>query len=576
MHKLSLGGILLATSASLAAQSTSGYLVDSNLDQLFSVDLATGAATLIAGTLNNGLDTPAGLTWRQATQELWTIDLNGGEVGTIDVLTGTFTAVFQTSLSGWQDIAWDAGNQVFFLANQNGNNYRLDPLTGTTTLLGAAGVSLITSLDIDATGALVGIDFNGAVVSVDKATGAATTLSTTLGGFQGLGIDQTTGVWYGANTNTDALHTIDPLTGVNAVVGPNGAGVQFAKGFDLIDVGGGNFATAIRFGEGCNKTFASFLESFTAFDLNNSTLLFVPTGNGYVVLPQAGTANWHTPSGGAQVIGDDQVLPFALGWTLPYPGGTTTDVYVSSNGFVHGVPNTASGCCAFNSTQFLTTGAVWSALWHDLNPSAGGTVTFETNATTGDAYVTFDQVPQYNTSNLNTFQFAFHSTGQVEILWQNCAVSACTVGWSPGQANLAPPAIDISAASAITTAPDTQPLSLSSSARPVLGTTINLVVGNVPVGTPIGAVIYGLGKFDPGISLTGIGMPDCFRFCTPDSSSLTIAPVGTFSSPFSLPNNVAFAGVHIIAQGAIYNPAGNHNQLGALSSNGVDLGLDVN
>ena len=41
-------------------------------------------------------------------------------------------------------------------------------------------------------------------------------------------------------------------------------------------------------------------------------------------------------------------------------------------------------------------------------------------------------------------------------------------------------------------------------------------------------------------------MPGCFRFCTPDSSSLTIAPVGTFSSTFRL------------------------------SSNGVDLGLDVN
>jgi hypothetical protein len=67
---LALAGSLLAFPLALSAQASSAYLIDSNLDQLFSVDLTTGAATLIASTLNNGLGTPADLAWRAATQEL--------------------------------------------------------------------------------------------------------------------------------------------------------------------------------------------------------------------------------------------------------------------------------------------------------------------------------------------------------------------------------------------------------------------------------------------------------------------------------------------------------------------------
>src|SRR5690606_29224006 len=143
----------------LCAQGPVAYLVDSNLDQLYTVDLATGNTTLIASTNNNGLGTPAGLAWREDTAELWTIDLAGGEVGTIDVTNGTFTPVFQTNLSGWQAIAWDDFTRTFHLANQNGQNYVLDPATGTTTLLGASGASLITCSDVDAAGDLFGINF---------------------------------------------------------------------------------------------------------------------------------------------------------------------------------------------------------------------------------------------------------------------------------------------------------------------------------------------------------------------------------------------------------------------------------
>lgn len=577
MPKTSLAVSLLALAASLAAQSPTAYLVDSNLDQLFTVDLNTGAATFLAATLNNGLDTPADLTWRPSTSELWTIDLSGGEVGTIDRVTGTFAPLFQTNLSGWQGMAWDEGTQMFYLANQSGQLYTLDPATGVTAPLGGGGTGLITALAVDGNTDLYGINFSTGVVSrIDKASGLLTTVCTTITNLQGLGIDPT-GVWYAANTSNASLYRIDPLTGTATLVGANGSGVQFAKGF-TIAAGGGSYASKHTYGAGCYTGFGSFYES-GPFDLSNTSLQLVPAGNGYAVI--AGGPQWFASTAAVVAIGDDQVVSFPLGWSFPYPGGSTSTLAVSSNGFVNGGANTQSGCCTFNVTQFLGnsvsgTGPCWAALWHDLNPSAGGTVQFDTDPVTQTAYVTFTNVPQYGTSNLNTFQYAFQGSGTVELRWQNCAVTTAGVGFSPANNNRDPGSMDISANPVfVLPAGDTQPLGLDASARPVIGTTFTLNLMNVPAGAPIGAMIFGFTKIDPGLNLAGIGMQDCFQYGSQEATALLIAPGSPASLPFPVPNDPGFAGVHMVVQGAVFDPAGGHNALGALSSNGLELGFDV-
>lgn len=337
---------------------------------------------------------------------------------------------------------------------------------------------------------------------------------------------------------------------------------------------GSNFASLTPFGDGCNEGYASFYEN-GPFDLSGTSLGMIDTGSGYVVLP--GTTAVATPSAAPTAMGDDQVLSFALGWTLPYPGGTTTDLWVSSNGFLYFANSTNNGCCSANVGTFLSGGPRVSAVWRDLNPSAGGTVTFETDTVNGTATVTFDQVPNFSGGAPNTFQYAFDSTGFVELRFGSCDPTAALVGWSPGLGNADPGSIDISATPVILTQTnDVVPLLLTADARPVLGTTINLTVDNVPAGSAIGAVIYGLTKHDPGIDLTSIGMPGCFQFCSQEAVLLAIAPGTSFSSAWVIPPSTAFAGVHVQAQGAIYDPAGSHNALNALSSNGVDFGLDVN
>jgi hypothetical protein len=229
------------------ASAQTGYIVDSDQDILYSIDLVTANVTMIGSTLNNGLGTPAGLAWRADLNELWTVDLAGGEVGPIDVTNGTFTPVLQTNLSGWQGIAWDESRSVFVLANQDDSNYELDPVSGITTLLGNSGFPLITAIDFDPAGVLWGVDFGGTIVSIDTTTGAGTPTTATSTSIQGLAIDNS-GTWYAVDTNTDSLYTIDPVSGGATLIGVV-PGVGFVKGFEIPTSGGSpsvgvNYCTA--------------------------------------------------------------------------------------------------------------------------------------------------------------------------------------------------------------------------------------------------------------------------------------------------------------------------------------------
>jgi len=229
--------------ASLPAQ---GYLLDSDLDMLFQVDLQTGAATAIASTANNGLVTPADLAWRTDTQEMWTIDLSGGELGTVDLVTGTFTPVVQTNLSGWQGLAWDPELRRFFASNQTGGTtYAIDPVAGTTTALGGSGFGHLSGMEVDAAGTLWGTVFSGgAVVRVDKTTGAGTQVSTTSSNLGDIAVD-VDGTFYAANSSTDSLYRLDLVTGTATLIGAHGGGILFVKGFAIANRG------VVRGGVGC-------------------------------------------------------------------------------------------------------------------------------------------------------------------------------------------------------------------------------------------------------------------------------------------------------------------------------------
>lgn len=355
------------------------------------------------------------------------------------------------------------------------------------------------------------------------------------------------------------------------------AGGQLSRVEMYVGTGGGNFALAQPYGTGCYNKTASFYETFAAntFDLSNTSLMLTPTGNGYITLP--GSNSWWTPVGTNLGLTDDSVsAALPLGFTLNYPGGSTTDVYVSSNGFVWAQANTNSACCTGDPITLLNSGARWCGLWNDLNPGAAGTVIFDTDPANGAAYVTFTGVTEYAQTNSNNFQFAFFSTGTVELRWQSCAIVGhqALVGWSPGVAQINPGSIDISATPVIFTEPDQIPLVLGASARPVIGTSINLNTSNIPANSGLGATIFGFAEITAGLNLVGLGMPDCFQYLSLDASQIFIPAGGTGTQAFNIPNDAGLSGVIMLAQSAAFSPGA--NALGVVTSNGMRLLIDLN
>ncbi|MCR9246019.1 MAG: hypothetical protein NXI31_13390 [bacterium] len=156
------------------------YFVDAGLDQLFEVSLRTGARSLIGSTANNGLAAPADLSWRAITEQLWTVDADGGELGTLDRASGVFTPVYTTGISGWTALAWNEIDKRFYLCRDRGDIYTFVPATNALTMLGPTGFGALPAMDTDRFGKLLAVSDAKDVLTIDRETGAAFVNSTTL------------------------------------------------------------------------------------------------------------------------------------------------------------------------------------------------------------------------------------------------------------------------------------------------------------------------------------------------------------------------------------------------------------
>jgi hypothetical protein len=116
-------------------------------------------------------------------------------------------------------------------------------------------------------------------------------------------------------------------------------------------------------------------------------------------------------------------------------------------------------------------------------------------------------------------------------------------------------------------------LALTASARPVIGTSINLVTSGIPAGTPLGADILSSTQYNPGIDLGAIGMPGCRQYVGLDSTMVFVVTGATASVPLGVPNIPALAGVRVQCQSATFSSG--INALGVIASNGLTLVLDL-
>lgn len=336
------------------------------------------------------------------------------------------------------------------------------------------------------------------------------------------------------------------------------------------------FAAVDPYGTGCYDVPHSVYELFTTapFDLSGSGMSMLYNGtDGYVCLPS--TTSYVAPSVAATslALGDDTETTVPLISVLQHPGGSTNQLTVCSNGFV----SAGNG----NGTSFFPTVAgflgfpqtCWAADWHDYNPMGlgSGTIKFEQVGTF--SYVTWDGVHSFAGNSPNTFQIQFdRSNGNVHVVWSNIQdVFDHMVGFKVGSPALDPGNQDLSAIlpGFFHCGRDERALHLAASARPITGTTIHLNTTLAGSGL-LGLSVLSFTLHNPGIELSGLGMPNCFLLVGTDLMSLHLPSGGAFSTSLAVPPNPTLTGLHVGSQSAILGDI-NANPAGIRSSNALDL-----
>jgi hypothetical protein len=405
------------------------------------------------------------------------------------------------------------------------------------------------------------------------------------------------GVWSSAGGSEDTINSIEnvfvssPTAGVwlvevigSAIVQDNHVetsqvdadyGLVVAGGLGQLG-GGGTFATTAPVGTGCGGTQVVCDEAiyeFPSFDLQNSSFTLDYDAGQYTLVPGAGS--WITPTG-AQGFGDDTESNFTIPFSLPHPGGSTSTLRVCSNGFVTTGASVSGSNYSSSVAKFLPV-EMWCALWRDLNPSSGGDVYVSSNSQR--AVVSWVNVPNYSSTGSNTLQMQFWANGDVHVIYQSITVSGSyLVGYSVASAS-DPGSIDISnsLSSGLTVcngSAGTPDVALDASARPIVGTTVDMVTSNVPLTSVGGLSILSLTAIPGGFDLGALGMPGCALYQNLDLVDLFAVSGGTGQRSFAFPNTPSLAGTILLNQSAVMVLG--INAFNMVTSNGLEFVVGLN
>jgi hypothetical protein len=177
-----------------------------------------------------------------------------------------------------------------------------------------------------------------------------------------------------------------------------------------------------------------FTELFDGFDndLDNLTLTIVPDGSSdfYAASAEPAASFPTDPSGGTPLsLSDDDYALVILsgGERVALYGTTYGGFFVGSNGYIT-FTGGSTGYTESLPTHFALPRI--SALFDDLNPSTGGTVSWKQ---LGDrAVVTFQNVPEYLASGSNSFQIEMFFDGTIRITWLGISALDGLAGLSEG------------------------------------------------------------------------------------------------------------------------------------------------
>jgi hypothetical protein len=180
----------------------------------------------------------------------------------------------------------------------------------------------------------------------------------------------------------------------------------------------------------------NFTEYFSSasdtFDLSNRTIIFEPTtdGTSYSASQKKITHLPTNPAGGTEIeLGDDDYVLVRLGGkaTVSIFGSVFARFFVGSNGYI----TFTEGDDDFSeSLQDHFDSRRISGLFEDLNPSGDGLVSAKQLA--DRAAVTWENVPEFGSSNSNTFQIEMFFDGRIHLSWLGIDAENGIVGLSDG------------------------------------------------------------------------------------------------------------------------------------------------
>jgi hypothetical protein len=177
-----------------------------------------------------------------------------------------------------------------------------------------------------------------------------------------------------------------------------------------------------------------FTELFDAQDndLDNLTLTLFPDASGHFYTPclEAASAFPTDPAGGVVLpLNDDDYAEIVVadGKSIPFYRQYFDTFYVGSNGYITFDTGDVNPVETLEDHFLLYR---ISALFDDLNPAAGGTVSYKQLA--DKVAVTYQNVPEYSLYTTNSFQIELFFDGTIRLTWLNIAAQDGLAGLSPG------------------------------------------------------------------------------------------------------------------------------------------------
>jgi len=176
-----------------------------------------------------------------------------------------------------------------------------------------------------------------------------------------------------------------------------------------------------------------FTEEFLGdHDLDQTTLVLFPTldSDRYSLCRRPASAFPTDPAGGTAIpLSDDgsALVTLSGGKTVKLYGTSHASFQVNANGNL--TFGSADGTYTESLSQHFALGRV-AALFDDLNPAAGGSISRKQLA--DRIAVTWQNVPEYSTTNQNSFQIELFFDGRIRITYLAVAATDGIVGLSEG------------------------------------------------------------------------------------------------------------------------------------------------